>query len=123
MRDSRAYIPSKQFREKFLNKDDGGGKDAADELHSRIKDYLKKLKLDVDNTKIVVRAYADVKNLQATCVKHGKMKMGSSLRLFAQSFNQRQGLFDFVDIGAGKEEADNKIRGMLWLSELFLSKH
>ncbi|KAK3178050.1 hypothetical protein OEA41_000182 [Lepraria neglecta] len=101
------------FRERFLNKDDGGGKGAADELHARIKDYLKELKLDADNTKIVVRAYADVKNLQATCVKNGKMKRGSSLNLFARSFNQRQGLFDFVDIGAGKEEADNKIRECL----------
>ena len=31
---------------------------------------------------------------------------------FAHGFTQRQGLFDFVDVGDGKEGADHKIRGM-----------
>ena len=109
-----------QFQEKFLNKNEGGGKDAADELHARIKEYFRELYVDANNTEIVVRAYADVKALQAACVKNGKMKNGASLGLFAHGFNQRQGLFDFVDVGPGKEGADNKIRGKFdpWISSL-----
>jgi hypothetical protein len=101
--------------------DEGGGKDAADELHARIKDYLKGLHFDAENTKIVVRAYADFKNLQVACIKKGRMMTGSSLNVFAHGFNQRLALFDFVDIGAGKEAADNKIRGMYCLSNLVVS--
>ena len=101
-----------QFHEKFLSRDEPGGRDAADELHARIKDYAKKLKLDAENININVRAYADLKSLRSACVKNGKMKEGSSINLFAHGFNQRQGLFDLVDVGPGKEAADNKVRGM-----------
>ncbi len=88
--------------------------EAADELRGRVKEYLRQIKVDVDNTDIVVKAYADIKNLSAACIRNGKMKSGSNLSLFAHGFNQRQGLFDFVNVGPGKEGADNKIRGMLY---------
>ena len=70
------------------------------------------LGLDTVNTRTIVRAYADVKGLQARCIKNEKMKSGSNMFQFTHGFNQRQGLFDFVDVGPGKESADNKIRGM-----------
>lgn len=69
------------------------------------------LRVDFESLDIVVRAYANIKSLQSACVRNGKMKSGASLSLFAQGFTQRRALFDFVDAGAGKEEADNKIRG------------
>ena len=34
------------------------------------------------------------------------------MSLFTHGFNQRQALFDFVEVGLGKEAADNKVRGM-----------
>ena len=105
-------ILTKQFQEKFLNSGAVGGRDAADELNGRIRDYLHSLDLDLAHTRIIVRAYADVKGLQARCIKNEKMKPGSSMLQFTHGFNQRQGLFDFVDVGPGKESADNKIRGM-----------
>lgn len=52
------------------------------------------------------------------------MKESSSMSLFAHGFNQRQALFDFVDVGPGKEGADNKVRGTFILQESFqLSRH
>lgn len=94
-----------------MNRNEAGGRDAADELHARIKDHAKKLKLDAENTDIIVRAYADLKSLRLACVKNGRMRENSSMSLFAHGFNQRHALFDFVDVGLGKEAADNKIRG------------
>lgn len=94
-----------------MSGNEGGGKNAADELHARTKDYLKGLNVDATNTEVIVKAYADFKGLQRACLKNGKMKNGASLSLFAHGFNQRQGLFDFIDFGAGKEGADNKVRG------------
>ena len=94
-----------------MNKNEAGGRDAADELQARIKDYLRRIQIDAENTEIVVRAYADVKSLHAACVRNGKMKNGAGLNQFVHGFNQRQSLFDFVDVGPGKESADNKIRG------------
>ena len=81
-------------------------------MHSKVKDYLGTVGIDATNSDIMVRAYADIKNLQTACVKNGKIKNGAQVRLFAHGFSQRQALFDFIDVGAGKEAADNKIRGM-----------
>ena len=88
-----------------------GGRDAADELHARVKDHLKKLELDAENTDIAVQVYADLKNLGSASVKSRKMEESSSMILFAHGFNQRQALFDFVDVIPGGEAADNKVRG------------
>ena len=98
-----------------MSRNEIGGRDAADEVHSKIKDYAKNLKLDAENTDITVRAYADLKSLRSACVRNGKMRESSSMSLFTHGFNQRQALFDFVDVGLGKEAADNKVRGMLIL--------
>ncbi len=94
-----------------MSRNEAGGRDAADELNARIKDYARTLRLDAENTEIIVRAYADVKSLRSACVKNGKMRESSSMSLFTHGFNQRQALFDFVDVGQGKEAADNKVRG------------
>lgn len=94
-----------------MSRNEAGGRDAADELHARVKDHVKKLKHDAETNDIAVRAYADLKSLGSASVKNGKMKESSSMSLFAHGFNQRQALFDFVDVGPGKEGADNKVRG------------
>ena len=60
----------------------------------------------------MVRAYANLKGLAQACIQSGKTKHVADLSLFAVGFTKRQALFDFVDVGAGKERADNKIRGI-----------
>ena len=94
-----------------MNKNDHGGKAAADELFARVQQYAKSLRLDGERIEIVVRAFANLKSLRLACIKHGRMNNDANINLFAQGFNRRQPLFDFVDVGSGKEEADNKIRG------------
>ena len=55
-----------------MSRNEIGGRDAADEVHSKIKDYAKNLKLDAENTDITVQAYADLKSLRSACVRKGK---------------------------------------------------
>lgn len=69
------------------------------------------LGLDVNNTDIVVRAYANLRGLGRHCASDGLMKATADLGLFANGFTKRQPLFDFVDVGLGKERADDKVRG------------
>jgi len=95
-----------------LNNGEDGGKEAADELNDRVIAYLQTFNLDLNGAKVMIRAYADVKNLQYACVRNGKMVSSASLSRFVIGFNQRQALFDFVDVGDWKEGADNKIRGI-----------
>lgn len=75
------------------------------------------LGFDVDNTDIIVRAYANTRGLGRALRRSGKMRENADLASFARGFTQRQGLFDFVDVGSGKEEADEKIRGKSSLQE------
>ncbi|KAL8991424.1 MAG: hypothetical protein Q9169_007871 [Polycauliona sp. 2 TL-2023] len=98
------------FRDAFLNGNEEGGKLAADELLSQINLYISKLDFDVENTDVVVRAYANVRGLGKACVKNSWMKPTADLGLFANGFTGRHPLFDFVDVGLGKERADHKIR-------------
>jgi len=100
-----------QFAENFLSNGEKGGQDAADELNRQVNDYMKTLSIDDASTKVMVRAYANVKGLQDACRSNGKMKNAASLDRFVHGFNRRQALFDFVDVGPWKEGADNKIRG------------
>ncbi|KAL8932490.1 MAG: hypothetical protein Q9211_006286, partial [Gyalolechia sp. 1 TL-2023] len=104
--DGDGYI----FRDVFLNKSEEGGRNAADELLGRVKHYLQGLGLDINNTDIAVRAYANLRGLGKACAKNGLMKATADLSLFANGFTGRQPLFDFVDVGLGKERADHKVK-------------
>ena len=103
------------FRGHFLNNGLAGGKEAADEVYARIVQYLGAISIDIGSVDIVVRAFANFSALQSTCIKKGIMHPGTSVSLFAQGFTQRRALFDFVDVGPGKEQADSKIRGLCGL--------
>ncbi|KAL8767207.1 MAG: hypothetical protein Q9209_006212 [Squamulea sp. 1 TL-2023] len=100
------------FRADLLNKNEEGGLEAADELSKRVKDHLSNLNIDVSGTDIIVRAYANIGGLAQACTTKGGMTKLASLGSFVKGFNGRRALFDFVDVGGGKERADHKIKGM-----------
>ena len=103
-----------------MNKEEEGGKAAADEMLLKIREHMRSFMKDSDSVDVVVRAYANLKGLGKACVKNGKMKSSiGDLHLFANGFTQRRALFDFVDVGSGKERADHKIRGE-WLPKRVL---
>ncbi|KAL8978911.1 MAG: hypothetical protein Q9205_005626 [Flavoplaca limonia] len=101
------------FRAQFLNKNEEGGREAADELLHQIKTHLKSLNMDTSSTDIVVRAYASFGGLARACVIKAGMKEIASFGRFANGFNGRRALFDFADVGFGKERADHKIKGKI----------
>lgn len=100
------------FRENFLNDGLEGGKHAANELYAGIVGYLKSINVNADSLDIVVRAYASFSGLQVACMKKALLKSDGHISKFAHGFTQRRGLFDFVDVGPGKERADFKIKGL-----------
>ncbi|KAL8946065.1 MAG: hypothetical protein Q9222_007490 [Ikaeria aurantiellina] len=104
--DGDGYI----FREKFLNKNEEGGKLAADKMLEGVKQYMKELGLDIDRTDVLVRAYANVKGLGKACINNKWMQPSADITSFASGFTGRHPLFDFVNVGIGKERADHKIR-------------
>ncbi|KAL8836398.1 MAG: hypothetical protein Q9176_006337 [Flavoplaca citrina] len=107
---SCSSTPMVMFRDDFLDKNEVGGRLVADELLAQVNHYIKGLNLDVESTDVVVRAYANLRGLGKACVKNNSMKSTADLGLVANGFTSRYPLFDFVDVGLGKERADHKIR-------------
>ena len=106
--DADCYV----FRHEYLVDGTIGGQRAADELYLRASDYLRQ-ELDVAPTEpleIIVKAYAYHHGLSNALQRNGLIKSGKDFDLFVEAFNQRVPLFDFADVGSGKERADNKIR-------------
>ena len=89
-----------------------GGQRAATLLNETVKSSLRSRGLE--NCRIMVRVYANLSGLSKAL---SKVKLAGpekrSLTPFVASFNRSNDLFDFVDAGDLKENADFKIRALL----------
>ncbi|KAL1956427.1 hypothetical protein VTO42DRAFT_7313 [Malbranchea cinnamomea] len=97
------------FEGSFLSQGEQGGKDAANRLWASVRDYTARNFPKVQNPKIVTRIYANVKGLADICHKAGIVEKQSLIEDFTRGFNGSRLLFDFVDVGSGKDRADDKI--------------
>ena len=59
----------------------------------------------------MVRVYVNSAGLAQTLVRSNYIKAAADFSSFGCGFTQCRPLFDFVDVGGGKERADHKIRG------------
>ena len=55
--------------------------------------------------------YANLDGLGKAMVRDGSLDSENTLKAFAAGFTQSKSTFDFVDVGRGKERADNKLKG------------
>jgi len=96
------------FKDGFLQQGEQGGKDAANQLWAALNEYVSR-NLPNLSLKIIARIYANVKGLSDTCHKAGIIDKPSVMEDFVRGFNESRSLFDFVDVGTGKDRADDKI--------------
>lgn len=68
--------------------------------------------LDHRTIPVVVKAFANLSGLAQACVRDQRVNSVGEMAQFWIGFTRRYPLVDFVDVGPGKEEADNKLRGM-----------
>ncbi|OQO14696.1 hypothetical protein B0A48_00077 [Cryoendolithus antarcticus] len=98
------------FRESFLRDGEKGGRQAALILKDEVKKWFDRNIPDPPKDyKIVTRIYANVKGLADACVRAGLIDQASTFQDFTQGFTSGGGLFDWVDVGSGKDRADVKI--------------
>ena len=105
--DGDGYI----FDDDLVSRGAEGGQEAARILNDVVKSSLRSRGLD--HCRIMVRVYANLAGLSKAL---SKVKLAGpekrSLAPFTASFNRSNELFDFVDAGELKENADFKIRAM-----------
>ncbi|KAL1999242.1 hypothetical protein VTN02DRAFT_4831 [Thermoascus thermophilus] len=97
------------FQDSFLQQGEQGGKDAANQLWASLREYVTRNLPSVSSPKIITRIYANVKGLADACFKAGIVNKASLVEDFVRGFNGSRLLFDFVDVGTGKDRADDKI--------------
>jgi hypothetical protein len=100
------------FHDEFLRNGEQGGKDAANQLWAALTQYVARNLPNVASPKIITRIYANVKGLASACYQTGIIDSPSVMNDFVRGFNESRLLFDFVDVGSGKDRADDKIAGM-----------
>jgi len=93
------------------NEGTSGGERAADALFTQVMESIKDTLKNVGKCDVIVEAYGNVEGLGQSMVKRGKMRSTDELRQFWSGFVSRKRFFNFVDVGHGKEKADQKIRG------------
>lgn len=101
------------FEDPYLRQGEQGGKDAANQLWAAVREYSSRSFSSIRSPKIVTRIYANVKGLAEACFKAGLVERPSLIEDFVRGFNGSRLLFDFVDVGGGKDRADDKIAGRL----------
>lgn len=100
------------FQDHFLQNGEQGGKDAANQLWAALTQYIARNFPNISSPKIVARIYANVRGLGFACYQAGIADSPSAIEDFVRGFNESRLLFDFVDVGNGKDRADGKISGL-----------
>ena len=101
------------FEDALIEKGEAGGRDAANLLWGAVREYVHETMPDINpDYKIVARVYANLKGLANTCYQAGILHSPVLLEEFARGFTGSKQLFDFIDVGSGKDRADEKISGL-----------
>ncbi|KAH0345274.1 hypothetical protein KCU81_g4401, partial [Aureobasidium melanogenum] len=105
--DADGYV----FEDSLIKGGAEGGIRAANILHDTIQDRLSRRGHEYENCKVMVRAYTNLAGLSKTLARAGLVgHEARSLSPFCSNFTRAHDLFDFVDAGDKKENADNKIQ-------------
>lgn len=100
------------FDDRLIQKAEAGGKEAASILWGAVRDYVHKKIPDLSSDyKIVTRIYANLKGLGDVCNRAGILDNPNHMEEFTRGFTGSKQLFDFIDVGSGKDRADDKICG------------
>jgi len=85
-----------------------GGKKAAYALRTAI---LAECGEHANNMEVIATVHVNLSGLAKAMRRDGSIESESDLKEFSLGFTQCKATFDFVDVGHGKERADNKIKG------------
>jgi len=111
------------FLESFLRAGQDGGSGAAHTLLDGIKKYVQNKHPESTNWSIMVQIYANFDGLSKKLTSIGVLESPSEFHEFIRAFNLNQALFQFVDVGIGKERADHKIKGLFEHGRSVVSSH
>lgn len=99
------------FHDIFVEDGASGGAKAASLLHTEIKKHVESLYPGSD-LPIMVNMYASLGGIAGKLTELSVISRPAGIHDFVRGFNTSQDLFNIIDVGAGKEKADHKVRGL-----------
>jgi hypothetical protein len=100
------------FQHNFLKQGELGGKTAANTVNNAIFEWARNNITEVpEETKVVVRVYANVKGIAEACAKAGIVEHPSRVEEFVRGFTSSNPLSDIIDVGAASDAVEGKIDG------------
>ena len=107
------------FDDNLIAKGEAGGKEAAGLLWNALtSDVHRRIPNLGSDYKVVARIYANLKGLGEACNRAGILEHPMLIEDFARGFTGSKQLFDFVDVGTGKDRADDKISGTVLINKV-----
>jgi hypothetical protein len=103
------------FSDEYIKKGAQGGKEAAELLSSAASEFVSQTLPHLNNPKIVVRIYANVRGTAEALCKIGVIDKLALFDDFIRSFNTTRILFEFVDAGNRKDAVGDKVGELLKL--------
>ncbi|KAF5676123.1 CCCH zinc finger DNA binding protein [Fusarium heterosporum] len=101
------------FRDDLIQAGLEGGKQAISLLKQNVEQKFNALNGSVPpHLKVIVRAYANLKDLSMTYQSSGVLASSDTMEQFVRGFNMGDPLCDYVDAGNGKECADEKVKAL-----------
>ncbi|KAJ8117376.1 hypothetical protein OPT61_g1412 [Boeremia exigua] len=98
------------FQDKFLRDGEAGGRRAASLLDTAVHNWIENDDKDIPLTsRVICRVYANVRGLGDVLVRTGAIEAIEVFEDFVRGFTRAKTMFDFIDVGAGKDRADEKI--------------
>lgn len=110
------------FLDQYIRAGEQGGKDAANKLAADMDEHIAENLPNVVSPKTVVHIYANVKGLGEMYHQAGIIDKPSVIDDFVRGFNESGLLFNFIDVGQGKNITDDKIAGMHHMAPLCAHK-
>jgi hypothetical protein len=100
------------FKDEFLQKGLAGGKQAAAALYSTVMSHIdREMNIIPTASRVLCRIYANVKGLADVLMRAGIVEDAVQFEEFVRGFTNGRTFFDFIDVGPGKDRADDKIIG------------
>ncbi|KAF2633045.1 hypothetical protein BU25DRAFT_487392 [Macroventuria anomochaeta] len=97
------------FCDENIRMGEAGGRRAASQLDTAVRDWIEIEAKDVPLTsRVICRIYANVRGLGDVLVRTGTIKEIEDFEDFVRGFTRAKTMFDFIDVGAGKDRADEK---------------
>ncbi|KAF2703489.1 hypothetical protein K504DRAFT_179104 [Pleomassaria siparia CBS 279.74] len=98
------------FSNDLIQDGEQGGRRAAVQIHNAINEYIERETKEIPiDARIICRVYANVRGLAEVLVRIGAVPDIGVVENFVRGFTRGKTLFDFIDVGPGKDRADDKI--------------